>query len=221
MQMNMAKGMYFTMYDEIPENNGVTGDESNDLNGEGKAARVRMELYDWLQCVVTAIVCGVLIFVFAGRTIGVDGRSMMQTLRHNDRVIISNFFYDPGNGDIVVFRSPAEQFAYPLVKRVIAVADQTVSIDFDNGNVFVDGVMLNEPYINALTTSRHDFNEPVTVPRGFVFVMGDNRNSSTDSRSNVVGLVDTRYILGKVLFVLIPGPDDSGIRDWNRFGPAA
>ena len=192
-----------------------------DAEEENKAVRVRMELYDWLQCVVTAIICGVVLFVFFGRTIGVDGRSMMQTLQDNDRVVISNLFYTPGNGDIVVFRSPSEQFAFPLVKRVIAVADQTVDIDFDTGSVYVDGTLLNEPYIYAMTTSRHDFNGPVTVPKGFIFVMGDNRNSSTDSRSNVVGLVDTRYILGKVLFVLIPGLDDTGNRDWSRFGPAA
>jgi len=209
------------MYNGDSENNDVSNDTDTEVNELEKVARVRMELYDWLQCVVTAIICGVLIFVFAGRTIGVDGRSMLQTLRHNDRVVISNLLYSPGNGDIVVFRSPSEQFAFPLVKRVIAVAEQTVNIDFDNGNVFVDGMLLDEPYISAITTSRHDFSGPVTVPRGFVFVMGDNRNSSTDSRSNVVGLVDTRYILGKVLFVLIPGPDDSGNRDWNRFGPAA
>jgi len=209
------------MYDDNSDNNDLNNDINNEENEDKKATRVRMELYDWLQCVVTAIICGVLIFVFAGRTIGVDGRSMLQTLQHNDRVVISNLFYTPDNGDIVVFRSPSEQFAFPLVKRVIATANQTVNIDFDAGSVFVDGIELDEPYLSVLTSSRHDFNGPVTVPRGYVFVMGDNRNSSTDSRSNVVGLVDTRYILGKVLFVLIPGPDDSGIRDWNRFGPAA
>jgi len=183
-----------------------------------KVTRVRMELYDWLQCIVTAIICGVLIFIFIGRTIGVDGRSMNKTLQHNDRVIISNLFYTPDNGDIIVFRSPAEQFEHPLVKRVIATAGQTIDINFENGNVFVDGVLLDEPYINTVTTTMHDFTKPYTVPRGHVFVMGDNRNSSTDSRDNVVGPVDTRYILGKVLFILIPGLDDNESRDWSRFG---
>ena len=181
-------------------------------------SRVRMELYDWIQCAVTAIICGVLIFVFVGRTIGVDGRSMMQTLQHSDRVIMSNLFYTPSGGDIVVFVAPSERFEYPLVKRVIATEGQTVDINFDNGNVFVDDILLDEPYILTMTTSRHDFNEPVTIPRGFIFVMGDNRNSSTDSRDDIVGLIDTRYILGKVLFVLVPGVDEQGFRDWNRFG---
>jgi len=183
-----------------------------------KAARVRMELYDWIQCIVTAIICGVLIFVFLGRTIGVDGRSMLQTLHHNDRVIISNIFYAPENGDIIVFQAPADQFAYPLVKRVIAIENQVVDIDFDSGNVYVNDVLINEPYIAAVTTAKNDFTGPLTIPPGFVFVMGDNRNSSTDSRDNIVGLVDTRYILGKVLLILIPGADDVGNRDWNRFG---
>ena len=193
----------------------------NHIEAEEKRERVRMELYDWLQCIVTAIICGVLIFIFLGRTIGVDGRSMIQTVHHSDRVIISNLMYTPDNGDIIVFHSPSEQFAYPLVKRVIATERQTVDFDFENGNVYVNDIVLSEPYISAITTARHDFTEPVTVPPGFVFVLGDNRNSSTDSRDNVVGLVDTRYILGKVLLVLIPGADENGNRDWNRFGLVA
>jgi len=191
---------------------------SEDAINEAKAERVRMELYDWLQCIVTAIICGVLIFIFIGRTIGVDGKSMMKTLLDNDRVVISNFLYTPENGDIVVFHSPSAEYEYPLVKRVIAVAGQTVNINFETGAVYVDGVELNEPYINTLTTSRQNFTGPVTVPDGYVFVLGDNRNSSTDSRSKTVGFVDTRYILGKVLFILVPGVDDYGTRDWNRLG---
>ena len=186
-----------------------------------KKSRIKMELYDWLQCIVTAIICGVLLFVFVGRTIGVDGRSMNQTLRDNDRVVISNLFYKPDNGDIIVFRSPSDQFEYPLVKRVIAKENQTVDIDFTTGDVSVDGIILTEKYINTPTLIRYDFNGPVTVPKGYVFVLGDNRNSSTDSRDEVVGLVDTRYVLGKVLFILIPGPGENGLRDWNRFGTVA
>jgi len=196
----------------------VKNNEVEEEDSEDAAWKVRMELYDWLQCIVTAIICGVLIFIFIGRTIGVEGRSMMLTLKHNDRVIMSNFLYEPGNGDIVVFLSPSEKFDYPLVKRVIASEGDMVDINFEVGDVFVNGVLLNEPYINAVTTSSYDFQGPVIVPRGYVFVLGDNRNSSTDSRDSSVGLVDTRYILGKVLFILIPGLDDQGNRDWGRFG---
>lgn len=184
-----------------------------------KSARVRMELYDWLQCIVTAVICGLLIFVFVGRTISVDGISMMQTLKNNDRVVLSNLFYTPRNEDIIVFQTNSDDLHAPLVKRIIAIAGQTVYIDFNNGNVFVDGVLLNEErYINEITSRQDDFYGSVTVPEGFVFVMGDNRNNSTDSRSNSVGLIDTRQILGKVMFVLIPGTDDDGGRDWSRFG---
>jgi len=208
------------MDDLIAEDNREQEDNTeNDENS--KTGRMRMELYDWLQCIVTAIICGVLIFIFVGRTIGVDGKSMNQTLINNDRVVISNFFYTPDNGDIIVFQSPSDQFEYPLVKRVIAIEDQTIDIDFTTGQINVDGKILNEPYLNTLTLTKHNFEGPVTIPKGYVFVMGDNRNSSTDSRDNKVGLVDTRYILGKVLFILIPGPDDNGNRDWNRFGTIA
>jgi len=190
---------------------------TEEADEENSKVRARMELYDWLQCIVTAIICGVLLFIFVGRSIGVDGASMLQTLQQNDRVVISNLFYTPSNGDVIVFQS-SDQFEHPLVKRVIAIENQVINIDFDNGNVYVDDILINEPYINAATKTKHDFNGPVTVPPGHVFVLGDNRNFSTDSRDNAVGLVDTRYILGKVLIILIPGADENGNRDWNRFG---
>lgn len=181
----------------------------------------RMDIYDWVQCIISAVLCGIFIFVFFGRTIGVEGDSMFPTLHYYDRVIMWSLFYTPKNGDIIVFRSTHESFhGTPLVKRVIAVEGQTVTIDFDKGEVFVDGVMLNEPYIADLTHNRinfEDLNDP--IPEGYVFVMGDNRNNSSDSRDSRIGLVDTRYILGKVLFVAIPGSTSQSSRDWSRFGP--
>jgi len=184
------------------------------------SSKTRMELYDWLQCIVTAIISGIFIFVFFGRTIGVDGISMMDTLRNADRVIMSNIFYTPRNGDIIVFQSPSVAFdGTPLVKRVIAIEGQTVDINFDTSQVFVDGVELSEDYILEPTSyNRHRFTGPVTVPEGYLFVLGDNRNSSTDSRDPQVGFVDTRYVLGRVHFIVIPGADASGNRDWSRIG---
>jgi len=190
-------------------------DSGNDADPE----RARMELYDWLECIISAIICAIFVFVFIGRTIGVEGDSMRSTLYWNDRVVMTNLFYTPKNGDVIVFHAPAEEFnGVPLVKRVIAVSGQTIDIDFDTGNVFVDGNIVDEPYINERTARRLDFEGPVTVPEGYVFAMGDNRNRSKDSRDNAVGFVDTRYILGKVLFILIPGGDDSTPRDWSRIG---
>ena len=182
--------------------------------------KTSMDLYDWIQCIVSAIIFCILIFVFVGRTIGVDGRSMEKTLKDTDRVIMRSLFYTPKNGDIIVFQSTSvERFRnIPLVKRVIAIEGQTVDINTNTSEVFVDGVLLDEPYTYTLTTNRHDFEGPITVKEGHVFVMGDNRASSTDSRSADVGEVDTRYILGKVLFILIPGETPNEARDWSRFG---
>jgi len=206
-----------TAEETIPTHDGNGSEQDPEFDDASNKAR--MEIYDWVQCIVSAIICGIFLFVFVGRTIGVDGRSMMQTLYDKDRVIMTNLFYTPKNGDIVVFQAPADTFGgTPLVKRVIAVAGQTLDINFETNEVFVDGILLIEPYINEPTRSRHNFDGPITIPDGFVFVMGDNRNNSTDSRDNKVGMVDTRYILGKVLLVAIPGADDMNPRDWRRIG---
>ena len=146
-----------------------------------------------------------------------DGTSMLQTLQNKDKVVMSNLFYTPEYGDIVVIKT--DFFGdTPIVKRIIATAGQTIDINFETGTVTVDGVVLEEDYINTPTNDREDFNGPITVPEGYVFVMGDNRDYSTDSRSSYVGLVDTRRILGKVYWVIIPGIDEDGTRDWSRIG---
>jgi signal peptidase I len=177
----------------------------------------KMELYDWLQCIVSAILCGILIFVFVGRVIGVEGTSMLDTLYDRDKIIMSNFLYKPKYGDIVVLKAP-NFTEKPLVKRVIATEGQTLDIDFSTGKVYIDGREIKEDYIREPTLTQLDFEGPVTIPEGYVFVMGDNRNASSDSRHSLVGFVDKRQILGKVLFVLIPGPGMDGTRDWSRIG---
>jgi len=190
-----------------------------DLQPKNKKDKARMELHDWVQCVVGAIVIGIVIFVFFGRSIGVDGISMMSTLRHNDRIIMSNLFYTPQNGDVLVFQTGCDEFGgNPLVKRVIAMEGQTVDINFDCGHVYVDGILLCEPYLDEPTFVRNNFEGPVIVEEGHIFVMGDNRNHSSDSRDSRIGQIDTRKILGRVLIIAIPGPDAFGNRDWNRFG---
>ena len=201
------------LIDAIPHAKAVI--ENNENNKKNK-----MELFDWLQCIVFAVIIVIFIFIFVGRTIGVDGESMYGTLHNRDRVVASNLFYTPRNNDIIIFHSPSARFnGTPLVKRVIATAGQTVDIDFVSGMVILDGVVLYEPHINFPTHDRDGFVGPVTVPDGYVFVLGDNRNNSVDSRSDDVGFVDTRYILGRVLFLLLPGNDNMGQRDWSRFGP--
>lgn len=179
---------------------------------EKEKTSVKKELYDWLQCVMSALMACVLVFVFFARMIGVVGDSMTNTLHDGDRIIISNLFYTPEQGDIVVLRK--ESFReQAIVKRVIAVEGQTVSFDFNQGIVYVDGKALDEPYIREPTYTSIDFTEDeVTVPEGCVFVLGDNRNGSTDSRDNRIGFVDTRCIIGRLLLRVFP-LDDFGTVD--------
>ena len=169
----------------------------------GKERSTRRDIYDWMQCIVVAIIVCVLLFSFFVRLVDVVGSSMFPTLEDGDKIIVSNLFYDPKPGDIVVFRKD-EYRDEPLVKRVIAVEGQTIDIDFDLGIVYVDGAPLDEPYIAEPTSEPLDFSGPVTVPDGCIFVMGDNRNHSTDSRYSTIGFVDERCIMGKVYFTLYP-----------------
>ena len=162
----------------------------------------------------------VLVFTFVARLIGVDGPSMVPTLQNGDRlVVVSSLLYnDYKPGDIVVARKDSFM-SDPIVKRVIAVEGQTVDIDFDTGCVYVDGELLDEPYINELTLRDEGTEFPLTVGEGEVFLMGDNRNRSSDSRDPSLGTVDTRYIIGKAVFLLFPGEDSvSGRRDFSRIG---
>lgn len=164
---------------------------------------IRLEIYDWMQCIVVALVACILIFTFVGRMIGVDGGSMLPTLEDGDKIIITNIHGKLEYGDIVVL-TKREFSREPIVKRVIATENQTVDIDFTTGEVWVDGVLLDEPYINAPTTRQLDVQFPVTVPEGCIFVMGDNRNKSTDSRASTIGFVDTRCVMGKAVNILYP-----------------
>ncbi len=168
----------------------------------------KTELFEWLECIVFSLVAVVLIFTFIFRIVGVDGRSMVPTLQDQDRLVISHLFYTPKQGDIIVITQPTA-VNEPLIKRIIAKEGQVVDIDFSTGTVYVDGTALSEPYINELTTNSATCNIelPVTVPEGKVFVMGDNRNNSRDSRDSSIGMIDERYILGKAFFRIYPFSD--------------
>ena len=181
------------------------------------------ELYERVQALVGSVLAVVLLFTFVIRLIGVDGHSMVPTLQHGDRLLVLNsmLYDDYKYGDIVVLRK--ETFLEePIVKRVIATAGQTVDIDFDEGVVYVDGRALEEDYINERTYLEEGTEFPLTVPEGSIFVMGDNRNRSSDSRDSRLGTVDTRYVIGKAVFLLFPGADEAtGQRDFGRIGPIA
>lgn len=185
------------------------------------------QCYMLLHDLVYILAFVTLFFVFALRIVSVVGSSMYPTLVDKDYVaLLSNVLYredDIENGDIVVVLAP-EFDDEPIVKRVIATAGQTVDIDFDAGIVYVDGVALQEDYTNA-PTYRQFYDQgtalPLTVDEGHIFVMGDNRNKSSDSRLASIGQIDTDYVLGKVVFLVVPGTDEeegNGTRDFGRIG---
>lgn len=173
---------------------------------------------DWAGSLVYAVLAMIVLNLFVFRSITVDGESMNNTLQDQDRVISTNFFYTPARGDIVVIQADkvpnyvTHKYGEPIIKRVIALAGDTIKFDFDNGEVYLkkagenDFELLEEDYIAAPTYNSLDRHtgEEHTVPEGCVFVMGDNRNNSLDSRSMYVGDVDTDLIMGKAFVRLFP-----------------
>ena len=179
-------------------------------------------LYEWVQVLVCAVTATVLLFTFAARVVLVSGPSMRETLQHQDCLLVMNAHLCGGfeAGDIVIIWKESFKDGEPIVKRVIATEDQTVDIDFTAGAVYVDGQLLEEDYIRQPTYLEEGLEFPVTVPEGCVFVMGDNRNDSDDSRDPELGPVDTRQILGRAVFLLFPGVTaDTDKRDFGRIGP--
>ncbi len=173
---------------------------------------MRADLYEWIQSLMTALVICMAVFIFVVRIIDVSGSSMVPTLHDGDKMLVSNLFYTPHQGDIVVFKTDNYDPNRALVKRVIATEGQEISIDFDRGIVYIDGLPKEEDYIAELTRNKLDFIGPQTVPEGCMFVMGDNRNASTDSRKKEIGMVDQRMLLGRAYYVVFPVSDTGWIK---------
>jgi signal peptidase I len=167
---------------------------------------IKSVVYDWLEVIAFSIAIVLLVFTFVGRLTTVDGDSMYLTLKHGEQLIISNLFYETQNGDIVVVQEQNGYFKGPIVKRIIAKGGQTIKFDFENWKVWVDGELLEEDYINYqpwFPMQSDGCPEELVVPEGYLFVMGDNRNGSTDSRNMaIVGFVSEDEVMGRVIFRL-------------------
>ncbi len=193
------------------ENNEYNEDlNEQSINADNKTS-LKEFIFDWLEVLVHAIIAVVICFSFIFRIATISGPSMENTLLDGERVIISNLFYEPKVGDIVVISRNKENSVYtmndrntPIIKRIIATEGQTVDIDFDEGVVYVDGIALDEPYTKTPTNRFYDVEFPITVDEGCVFVLGDNRKDSIDSRSTDIGQIDMRYILGHAVYRIYP-----------------
>ena len=174
-----------------------------------------------------------LLFGYFMRPVTVEGRSMVPTLHDTDRLVMFRLLYQPKQGDIVVVNNyeghtfdadgnivPNQGLDENIIKRVIAVSGQELEVNASKGEVWVDGVKLDEPYINELTlTDDRAFDYPITIPEGYIFVMGDNRNHSTDSRSTRVGLVSKEDVLGRAYFRYAPAePGEGDTSEKGSFG---
>lgn len=178
------------------------------------------EIISFIELIIITLFLMTMIFTYVLRIATVNGDSMKNTLISGDRLITTAFCNSPEQGDIVIIYAGDavtldenrnlkinKGLRKTLVKRVIAVEGQTVEIDFERGAVYVDSVMLDESYITGLThmdEGAFTGQYPVTVPKGYVFVLGDNRQVSKDSRSSELGFVAVKNITGKVLMRISP-----------------
>ena len=212
----------------VQENEAVSVPETDKKSKKAKEKKPPIqEVFEWVEIIALSLSFVLLMFSYVIRQAVVEGSSMRETFHDGESIAVSNLFYTPKQGDVVVFQVPNSALTTePIIKRVIAVGGQTVYIDFDNWKVYVyddsslsvEEVLatvepLDEPYIEAMRQSTYqnqimrygyDQKYPLTLEEGTLFCMGDNRNGSTDSRSNYLGPVDERYILGKVLFRIYP-----------------
>ncbi|MCR4644422.1 MAG: signal peptidase I [Oscillospiraceae bacterium] len=220
--------------EETTEETQPAGEPDGDApDGEIDGKALFNDVIDILETMLVSVFAVLLIFGYFMRPVTVEGRSMVPTLHNADRLVMFRLLYQPKQGDIVVVNNyeghtldedgnivPTKGLDENIIKRVIAVSGQKVEVNSDKGEVYVDGVMLNEPYVNELTyTDDRAFTYPIVVPEGYIFVMGDNRNHSTDSRSTRVGLVSKEDVLGRAYFRYLPAtPEEGSDEEKGSFG---
>ena len=178
-------------------------------------ANFLMYIYDLVRLLAVIVLVSMLLF----RVVVVSGPSMYDTLMDGDYLLVlSNLFYqEPKHGDVIIISKESFDDGKPIVKRVIATEGQTVDIDFQAGIVYVDDQPLDEPYTYTTTNLKEGVSFPLVVEEGCIFVLGDNRNASKDSRNPEIGLIDKHEVLGKVCVLFLPGTHyDTVERDFSR-----
>ncbi len=182
------------------ESFGIDEDEITEVTPNDST--VVTSTYEWVQSIVTAVVIVVLLLTFVFRLVNIDGSSMQNTLRDNDKVIITNFAYTPKVGDIVVIPA-GKYYDEPIIKRIIALEGQEIYINYETHEVYVDGILLDEEYISTETIHKGGEKElSLVVAKGEAFVLGDNRDVSHDSR--YFGCVKVDDIIGKAQVTIWP-----------------
>ena len=161
-------------------------------------------LFDFVKTIISVFSVMIIIFTFLVREISIEGDSMRDILHDKDKVVITDIFYTPNNNDIVVIDTPYLK-EKRIIKRVIATEGQTLSINYDTGEVCVDGIILDEEYIFSETDRpSREYKIPYIIPLDYNFVMGDNRSVSLDSRDSTIGLVPDKDVIGKAQFIFFP-----------------
>lgn len=194
---------------------------NNKENSTSEKRSFRDNILEYLHDLIYILTAVVLLCLLCFRVVVVTGSSMYNTLIDGDYLLLisSTFYRQPQQGDIIVASKDSFDDGKPIVKRVIATEGQFVDIDFETGTVYVDGVALDEAYTYTKTTLDEGVSFPLRVETGHVFVMGDNRDRSKDSRSPEIGQVDHREILGKAIFLFMPGTDGGNDPlDFSRIG---
>lgn len=186
------------------ENNIIDESERERIILDNSHSKKTVFIFDLFKTIMYPLAFIAFFLCFVLRPVTVDGNSMNDTLFDGDKILLTNMFYTPQSGDIVVV-AHGGNLQKRIIKRVIATEGQSIKIDYSTGDVYVDGIIIDEPYIKGTTTKPVTAYEiPEVIPNGMVFVMGDNRPISADSRSSNVGLIPANDIIGKANFIIFP-----------------